>query len=76
MGIIDRIRARMRTKFININPHNCVACWKCMEACPKNVLGKIEFLGHRHVRISNGAACIGCKKCVRTCPEGCIRANE
>lgn len=72
MGIFTKLRARRQTKFISINPRNCVACWECVESCPKNVLGKIDFLGHRHVKISNAPACIGCFKCVKTCPHGCI----
>ena len=73
MGIIDRLRARRQTKFISIDPHECIACWRCVETCPKDVLGKIDFLGHRHVKIKNGEACIGCMKCMHICPKDCIR---
>ena len=72
MGIFDKLRASRQTAFIKINPHDCVACWKCVKSCPKEVLGKVDFLGHRHVKISNGDACIGCMKCVGVCPEDCI----
>ncbi|MBD5231561.1 MAG: 4Fe-4S binding protein [Bacteroidales bacterium] len=74
MSIISKIRGRRKTAFISINPHDCVACWECIKACPKEVLGKVDFLGHRHVKISNCAACIGCLKCVRICPHGCIKS--
>ena len=72
MKIIDRLRLRNQTAFIRIDTHNCVACWRCIEACPKEVLGKIDFIGHRHVKIKNGKLCIGCMKCVRTCPHNAI----
>ena len=41
-----------------------------MEQCPKNVVGKIEILWHRHVVFRNPDACIGCRKCIKTCPHG------
>ena len=75
MGIIDKLRARRQTEFISIDPYDCIACWQCVEACPKDVLGKVDILGHRHIKVKNGDACIGCLKCVRICPKGCIRKN-
>ena len=32
MGIFAKLRARRQTKFISINPRNCVACWECVES--------------------------------------------
>lgn len=58
------------TKFITMNPRHCVACWECVEKCPKQVIGKVGFLWHRHVAFKDADACIGCDKCVRTCPNG------
>ncbi len=52
----------------------CIACWECVAVCPKDGLSKIDFLGHRYVKISNGKVCIGCMKCVRTCPNKCFKA--
>lgn len=68
--LFSKFKKRMATPFIAINPHNCIACWDCISACPKQVLGKVDFLGHRHVKIVNADACIGCNKCIRTCPKG------
>ena len=76
MGIIDRLKSRHQTKFITVNPHDCIACCECVTACPKGVLGKIDFLGHRHVKISNGDLCIGCMKCIRTCPRKCFKTRQ
>lgn len=49
---------------------DCIACWRCVEACPKNVFGKVRFLWHRHAKLVHPEACIGCGKCVGVCPEG------
>jgi len=55
------------TKFISFNSHNCEACWKCVEACTQNVLGKIEVFNHRHACIDEPDNCTGCRKCVNAC---------
>ena len=68
--IFSKLKKRMATPYIAINPHNCVACWKCIPACPKHVLGKVALPFHKHVRIVDADACIGCNKCIRTCPHG------
>lgn len=60
------------TKHIIIDPHFCTACWKCVDECPKKVIGKLDFLFHKHSHIDNPDACIGCKKCVKNCPNRAI----
>ncbi|MDE6527697.1 MAG: 4Fe-4S binding protein [Muribaculaceae bacterium] len=65
-----KFRKRKATRFVSVNKHNCIACWECVAACPENVLGKVDFLGHRHVRIINSDACVGCCRCVKVCPKG------
>lgn len=60
------------TKFIKIDTSQCQACWKCVQACPNHVLGKVVFFKHRHVRVDRAEACKGCKKCVRACPNNAI----
>ena len=64
------------TAYITANPHNCKSCWACLEACPKQVFGKVnEFFGlHKHIVIQNSEACIGCNKCVKVCQYGAIVA--
>lgn len=54
----------------------CVACWKCVEACPKNVFGKVQILWHRHVKVVNPDACVGCGKCVEACPQELFVLNR
>lgn len=68
-GLFQR---RTKTKYIHINTRACNACWNCLDACPKQVLGKIEIGFHRHVRIINEESCTGCKKCVPVCPQNAI----
>lgn len=60
---------RMATKHVAINPHRCIACWECVEKCPKRVIGKVGFLWHKHVAFKDADACIGCNKCIKACPH-------
>jgi 2-oxoglutarate ferredoxin oxidoreductase subunit delta len=61
---------KIRTPYVWANHSKCVACWKCVDACPKQAIGKINFLWHRHIVIKNAENCIGCKNCIRICPQG------
>lgn len=68
---------RITTKYVTANPRRCVACWECVEKCPKHVIGKVGFLWHRHVAFKDTEACIGCNKCIKTCPHGvCVKSGE
>lgn len=60
----------MSTAHVTMNPHRCMACWKCVDKCPKNVIGRAGFLWYRHAAFKNSGACIGCKRCIKTCPNG------
>lgn len=60
------------TQYIIIDPHRCAACWQCVEECPQKVIGKLDFLFHKHSHIDNAEACIGCKNCVKNCPNQAI----
>ncbi len=69
----NRERTRRReTKFVRLDPGLCTACWKCLDACPEQVLGRIDLGFHRHARIRYAQACKGCKKCVRVCEPGAL----
>jgi len=63
---------RRETQFVRLEPRLCTACWKCLEVCPKEVLGRIDLGFHRHVRIHAAQACNGCKKCVFVCESGAL----
>ena len=71
--IRHRVGRHTQTAFIELERSRCQACWKCVEACPNGVLGKIRFFGHRHAHVSHAEACKGCKRCVRACPNKAIR---
>ena len=61
---------KVHTGHVWANTRRCKACWVCINACPKQVIGKVGSLWHRHVVFKNSEDCIGCKKCVQTCPYG------
>lgn len=64
------------TKYVAMNPSHCVGCWKCVGQCPKNVIGKVGFLWHKHAAFQNADACIGCKKCIKACPHGVFFVSD
>lgn len=61
-----------KTNYIRIDRHLCEACWTCIEACPKQVLGKVDLKFHRHAHVDAAKDCVGCAKCIRACPHGAI----
>ncbi len=67
MKLRNPFQRHTATKYIQVNTRFCEACWSCLDACSNDVLGKIEFGPHRHVRIDRAENCKGCKKCVNAC---------
>ena len=65
-----------QTAHIQLDPQKYQACWKCVEACPRHVLDKIDLPFHKHAKIINPDACIGCKKCVKACEYNAMTAIE
>ena len=70
------MKNKRSTPFVKTDTRHCIACWKCVDACPKQVIGKIRVLWHKHIVIGNGDACVGCLKCVRTCPRKVFTAID
>lgn len=64
---------RRGTEYIELNTRNCEACWECVEACPNQVLGKLQVLSHKHVRVVNADNCAGCGLCAFACEHDAIR---
>lgn len=60
------------TPYLLANKKLCTACWKCIGVCPKNVIGKVSFLWHKHITIINAQNCTGCNRCVAICPNSVI----
>ena len=65
-------RTAFQTEHIALDPHRCEACWACVEACPKGVLGKVNILFHKHAVVRGADECIGCGKCVKVCKSDAI----
>ena len=62
----------LKTNYIAIQSQYCTSCGTCIKECPRGVIGKIRFFGHKHAHIDNADACIGCKKCIKACPSKAI----
>jgi ferredoxin len=60
------------TPYVQIDTKKCQACWKCIESCPKNIIGKVDLSWHKHARINNGDQCMGCLKCLKVCNSGAL----
>lgn len=70
-----------------VNPANCKACGKCIEACPKNLISMIEIKPQAVVKCSNcdkgvitnkecKVGCIGCGKCMKACEFDAIKVKN
>jgi 2-oxoglutarate ferredoxin oxidoreductase subunit delta len=70
----DRAERRQRssTQYIVLDKSRCEACWRCVEACPRSVLGRVDFLGHRHAKVRAADECQGCGRCVKACETGAL----
>ncbi|MFV0553365.1 MAG: 4Fe-4S binding protein [Mangrovibacterium sp.] len=60
------------SKFISLDTNKCIACWKCVDACERKVIGKVAILWHKHIVLRNLDNCLGCGKCIKACPQGVI----
>ncbi len=67
---------RATTKYIRLDTRKCEACWKCMEACSKNVFGRINLPWHKHAIIVRSNNCVGCLKCMKACEHNAISKNQ
>ena len=57
---------------IVLNRDRCKACYLCVDACPKKVLGadnQVNALGYYPVKVDKPEECIGCAMCARVCPD-------
>ena len=61
------------TRYVALVSSRCRGCWRCVEACARSVIGKLDQPGQRNANIVAGADCIGCGACLRACPAGAIQ---
>ncbi len=64
------------TDFVSLDTRKCLACWLCVEACARQVLGKVSVLWHKHARLRAGKECTGCLKCVSVCSPKALQRRE
>lgn len=64
------------TRYIRLNTSRCKACWACVDVCPQNVFGKVDFHFHRHARIDRAENCLGCLCCLDACSNQAILTRE
>jgi len=75
-----------KDKFPYIIKDKCVACGKCIDTCPKNLISFVSAKKKVHILCSSldsGAivnkackvGCIGCRKCVKECPVEAIHMD-
>ena len=67
---------QIETAYISLDTSRCKACWACVDVCPQHVLGKVDFIFHRHARINRTKKCIGCLRCLKVCANQAILAKE
>lgn len=65
-----------QTPYVKVDLHKCKACWKCIVACPQQVIGRISFLWHKHIILKDSDNCSGCKKCIGICPYGVFNHQQ
>ncbi|MCI1981960.1 MAG: RnfABCDGE type electron transport complex subunit B [Oscillospiraceae bacterium] len=70
-----------------VDPENCVACGKCIDACPKHLLSFIPVKKQAVVLCSScdkgnivnkvcKVGCIGCMRCEKTCTHDAIHVKN
>ena len=69
-----------------VDKEKCVACGKCIAACPKKLIELVPYDTHHFVRCSSldkgkavkdicSVGCIACTACVKNCPQNTISMN-
>jgi Pyruvate/2-oxoacid:ferredoxin oxidoreductase delta subunit len=62
-------RKSTRTSHVQLDTRKCKACWRCLEDCQKQVIGKVNLPWHKHALIINSDKCTGCLRCINACPH-------
>ncbi len=69
-------RDHTETLYIRLDTSRCKACWDCVQACPQDVIGKVDLRFHRHARIDRTENCEGCLLCLNACSHQAILIRE
>lgn len=70
-----------------VDKEKCVACKKCIEICPKNIIGLMPYKQQTEVKCSSNdpgkvvrvncsIGCIACGLCERNCPKDAIHVTD
>ena len=62
-----------------VDKEKCVACGKCVKACPNNLIEMIPYSAEykgKDVKLVCDAGCIGCKLCTRVCESDAITVEN
>ena len=65
--------SRKQTEFVKLVSRFCEACWECIPAGPRQVIGRVIFPGHRYVVFRHADRCVGCGTCVQVCRQHVCR---
>jgi 2-oxoglutarate ferredoxin oxidoreductase subunit delta len=60
------------TAHVTLDRRRCEACWECIDACPREVLGSVSIGRHRHAVVRRPEECAGCMACVKACETGAL----
>lgn len=70
-----------------VDKEKCVACRKCIDICPKNIIGLMPYKQKTEVKCSTkdpgkivrtncSIGCIACKLCEKNCPKDAIHVED
>lgn len=65
-------RNRAKTAFVSIDTSKCIACWKCINLCPRKIIRKIDLPWHKHIIFDSADLCSGCYRCVFICKSNAL----
>lgn len=59
--------------YIVIDKNRCKSCYLCVDACPKKLIRKSDYIGTTGNYVvefkDDKNECIGCQSCALTCPD-------